>query len=97
MLPEQTYSAVALDLTDPDQPEGETNGSLLSQSEFTEFYIALPPQNFAKGCKLTFIDTRNRYMGTLTSKPLQCSAGAVRNLPRRRRGRRCSNTSPTTP
>ena len=49
---EQTYSAVALDLTDPDQPEGETNGSLLSQSEFTEFYIALPPQNFAKGCKL---------------------------------------------
>lgn len=46
---EQTYSAVALDLTDPDQPEGETNGSLLSQSEFTEFYIALPPQNFAKG------------------------------------------------
>ncbi len=40
---------MALDLTDPDQPEGETNGSLLSQSEFTEFYIALPPQNFAKG------------------------------------------------
>ena len=70
---EQTYSAVALDLTDPDQPEGETNGSLLSQSEFTEFYIALPPQNFAKGCKLTFIDTRNRYMGTLTSKPFNAA------------------------
>ena len=72
---EQTYSAVALDLTDPDQPEGETNGSLLSQSEFTEFYIALPPQNFAKGCKLTFIDTRNRYMGTLTSKPFNAARG----------------------
>ena len=70
---EQTYSAVALRLTDPDQPEGETNGSLLSQSEFTEFYIALPPQNFAKGCKLTFIDTRNRYMGTLTSKPFNAA------------------------
>ena len=64
---------MALDLTDPDQPEGETNGSLLSQSEFTEFYIALPPQNFAKGCKLTFIDTRNRYMGTLTSKPFNAA------------------------
>lgn len=73
---EQTYSAVALDLTDPDQPEGETNGSLLSQSEFTEFYIALPPQNFAKGCKLTFIDTRNRYMGTLTSKPFNAARGS---------------------
>lgn len=70
---EQTYSAVALDLTDSEHPADETNGILLSQSEFTEFYIALPPQQFAKGCRLTFIDTRNRYMGTLTSKPFAAS------------------------
>ena len=91
---EQTYSAVALDLTDP-RPAGGARRTAVSQSEFTEFYIALPPQNFAKGA-----NDLHRHSQPVHGHPdfetLQAARAQFVTF-RAGGGEKCSNTSPTTP